>query len=388
MALPIEEIAIRNMLSFGDQAEPIPLRSLNVLIGANGSGKSNFIECLNLFTALPINLGDHINDQGGILNWLWKGQEVTKGSVKISGTIRTRGSSTYSHFLSIGKIEQSIYVDDETIELSGVQGRNARKPLFVYEAGVPCLRVTRKKLLDRADYDQTESAVWRDQPSEVLVAMESLSRFYRSFRVYRGRSLNHSGPAKQPQRFEQFNDYLLPGAQNLGAVLNRMNLENSSKHVLTAMRTVNEDIEEIITSVQSGTLQIYLREKSLNLPTPASRISDGTFRWLCLIAILTGPSVPPLMFIEEPDIGLHPDVIVELAAMLRKASERTQLIVTTHSDTLIDALSDTPEAVLVCEKVEGETSIKRLSESDLRIWLEEYGLGQLWRRGDLGGNRY
>ena len=87
-------------------------------------------------------------------------------------------------------------------------------------------------------------------------------------------------------------------------------------------------------------------------------------------------------------MGLHPDLIPALANLLRDASTRMQLVVTTHSDALIDALSDTPEAVLVCEKHEGSTTMRRLSKEDLSDWLEKYTLGQLWRRGELGGNRW
>jgi predicted ATPase len=388
MPLPIESITIRNLLSFGPQAEPVELRPLNVLIGPNGSGKSNFIESLNLLSAMPLGFKSHINNQGGILHWLWKGNDQPIAKLSVSGTMRLREETNYEHEIEFSRVEQSLQVDDESIGFSHVRGRLTRKPLFQYERNVPVLRLTKKKSLAHADVDRTESALWRDQPSELLVALDPLSRFYRSFRFYRGRSLNHLGPAKQPQAVEQFSEFLLGDARNLGAVLNRINFNNMSKEILTQLKLVNENIEEFLVSLESGTLQVYLRETGLLAPIPASRVSDGTFRWLCLLAILLSPSPPPLMCIEEPDIGLHPDVIVELADLLKKASARTQLIVTTHSDTLVDALSDTPESILVCEKSNGQTSLRRLSESNLRDWLEEYGLGQLWRRGDLGGNRY
>jgi len=87
-------------------------------------------------------------------------------------------------------------------------------------------------------------------------------------------------------------------------------------------------------------------------------------------------------------LGLHPDVIPRVAELLKEASQHTQLIITTHSDTLVDALSDDPEDIVVCEKHDGQTTMKRLEYSKLEAWLEDYGVGQLWRRGDLGGNRY
>ena len=117
-------------------------------------------------------------------------------------------------------------------------------------------------------------------------------------------------------------------------------------------------------------------------------LSDGTLRYLCLLAILCDPTPPPLICIEEPELGLHPDILPKIADLLVEASSRTQLIVTTHSDILVDAMTERPEVVLVCEKHEGQTQIKRLSTDDLSIWLAKYRLGELWTRGELGGTRW
>jgi predicted ATPase len=111
-------------------------------------------------------------------------------------------------------------------------------------------------------------------------------------------------------------------------------------------------------------------------------------RYLCLLAILCDPKPGPLICIEEPELGLHPDIIPKLADLLVEASSRTQLIVTTHSDILIDALTETPEAVIVCSKEYGQTQMERLSRENLSHWLEKYRLGQLWMSGEIGGTRW
>ena len=85
---------------------------------------------------------------------------------------------------------------------------------------------------------------------------------------------------------------------------------------------------------------------------------------------------------------MHPDVIPEVAKLLVEMSSRTQIFVTTHSDILVDALTDTPEAVIVCEKSEGATQLRRLDATQLKPWLEEYRLGELWTSGEIGGNRW
>ena len=121
---------------------------------------------------------------------------------------------------------------------------------------------------------------------------------------------------------------------------------------------------------------------------PATRLSDGTLRYLCLLAILCHPDPPPLVCLEEPELGLHPDVLPNLAKLMLSASERCQLIVTTHSDILVDALTETPESVIVCEKQDGRTRMQRLDSKELTQWLDKYRLGQLWLKGEIGGMRW
>ena len=129
--------------------------------------------------------------------------------------------------------------------------------------------------------------------------------------------------------------------------------------------------------------------RSLSQPTPSNRLSDGTLKFLCLLAVLLNPQPPPLICIEEPELGLHPDALSLVAEALAEASERTQLIVTTHSPALVDAFSGRPEAVVVCERVShGASELRRLSRKQLDIWLERYSLGELWRKGEIGGNRW
>ncbi len=109
---------------------------------------------------------------------------------------------------------------------------------------------------------------------------------------------------------------------------------------------------------------------------------------MCLLAILLDPTPPPLICIEEPEVGLHPDLLHVLVELLRTASERTQLFVTTHSTVFADALTETPEVVIVCERSDRGTTLRRLDHDRLRVWLDEYSLGHLWRRGQLGGTRW
>ncbi len=147
-----------------------------------------------------------------------------------------------------------------------------------------------------------------------------------------------------------------------------------------------DDVEELNVRVYAGAVQIFVREKSMVQPLPATRLSDGTLHYLFLMALLLDPNPPLLLCLEEPEIGLHPDILPAVAEMLVEASQRTQLIVTTHSDALISALP--PEAVLVCERDASGSRLRRLDPGKLKNWLKEYALGDLWRMGEIGGNRW
>jgi predicted ATPase len=118
------------------------------------------------------------------------------------------------------------------------------------------------------------------------------------------------------------------------------------------------------------------------------RLSDGTLRFLCLLVILLHPTPPPLVCIEEPETGLHPDILSTVAELLIEGSQRTQLIVTTHSETLVSALGEYPEAVVVCERDVGGTRLQRLDRERLQKWLKRYSLGDLWLKGEIGGTRW
>ena len=102
--------------------------------------------------------------------------------------------------------------------------------------------------------------------------------------------------------------------------------------------------------------------------------------------MLCHPSPPPLVCIEDPEVGLHPDALYSLAKLMIEASQKAQLIVTTHSDTLVSALSEVPEAVVVVERDAYGSHLRRLEPERLEEWLEKYSLGELWRMGETGGN--
>jgi predicted ATPase len=143
--------------------------------------------------------------------------------------------------------------------------------------------------------------------------------------------------------------------------------------------------QQLTTRIHANHVQIYLHEEGLGSPLPASRVSDGTLRMIALITILLRPELASLLCIDEPELGLHPDAMQLIADLLIEASGRTQIIVATHSDALVSALTNHAESVVVCEYRNG-TVMQRLDSERLRFWLDQYCLGELWRIGELGGN--
>ncbi|HAD11108.1 MAG TPA: chromosome segregation protein SMC, partial [Saprospirales bacterium] len=220
-----------------------------------------------------------------------------------------------------------------------------------------------------------------------LSVLTGLAETYERIRLYREWSFGRNTIFRKPQQADLQNDRMEPDFSNLGMILSRLRKDPKIKRALVdALKDLYEGVTDFEVIIEGGTVQVFFTEGDFSIP--ATRLSDGTLRYLCLLAILLDPTPPPLVCIEEPELGLHPDILPKIADLLVDASSRTQLIVTTHSDVLIDALTERPEAVLVFEKVNGQTKIKRLNKSDLEHWLKDYRLGQLWLRGEIGGTRW
>lgn len=385
----IHSLKLTNFLSFGSDSEPIELGPLNVLIGPNGSGKSNLIEAIGLMQWAPLELSTPIQLGGGVRDWLWKGSEAVPTASVEAVVEHPEGRMPLRYRLAFTERAQRFELTDERIESSGEAAGNSRPTLyFGYEGGRPVLAAQGKRReLERRDLHPEESILSQRKDPEQYPELTYLGEAFVGIRIYRDWSFEQHKPPRLPQKADVRNDYLLPNVNNLGLVLNRLRKEPKIKRrMLEELRNLYEGIEDFDVSVEGGTVQLFLQEGRFTVPAP--RLSDGTLRYLCLLTILCHPSPPPLVCIEEPELGQHPDVLSSLARLLREASERTQLIVTTHSDILVDALTDTPEVVVVCEKHEGATSMRRLDREELSVWLEKYSLGQLWTRGDLGGTRW
>lgn len=386
----IHTIKLNSFLSFGDTSEAISLKSLNVIIGPNGSGKSNLLESIELLRSTPEQLLRPIREGGGVRDWLWKGASGTPTASLDVVITNPKGPQNLRYQLAFTEVGQRFEIVDERIENEKPDGAQHAQPYFYYHFnnGRPALNVKGdRRSLQQEDVDLEKSILSQRRDPEQYPEITYLGQVLGKIRLYREWSFGRYTIPRLPQKADLPNDMLEPDGSNLGLVLNRLRRDPPVKQrLLKALQALYRGIDDYDVQIEGGTVQVFFHEGRFTIP--ATRLSDGTLRYLCLLAILCHPNPPPLICIEEPELGLHPDVLPTLAALLKEAAERSQIIITTHSDVLVDAMTDCPEAVLVAEKTEIGTSLTRLDAARLKPWLEKYRLGQLWTRGDIGGTRW
>lgn len=386
----IRRIKLENLLSFGPETKELEFGPLNVLIGPNGSGKSNLIEALGLLQAAPKDLTAPIREGGGIRDWIWHGDPRASVAHIEAVVENPKGTQALRYRIGFAEKGQRFELTDERIE-NEQPDTGHDKPYFYFELrggrAVLNYKDSGERQLRPEEIDPEQSILAQRKDPDHYPELTYLGEAFGRIRLYREWSFGRYTPPRLPQKADLPNDFLGEDARNLGLVLNRLKREPKVKNrLLEALRKLYEGVTDFDVIIEGGTVQVFFQEG--NISVPATRLSDGTLRYLCLLAILCHPTPPPLVCIEEPELGLHPDILPTLSELLRDASERCQLIVTTHSDVLVDALTDMPESVIVCEKHGEKTEMRRLNKDDLAEWLDRYSLGELWRKGELGGNRW
>ena len=384
----LRQLTLRNLLSFGPKTEPFQLGSLNVLIGPNGSGKSNFIEALSLLRASARDLRSGL--EGGVSDWVWKGDPKGVASLEaILANPHGQERQGLRHRLAFRAEQQTFQLEDERIENEAPYAHQSEVYFYYrYQGGQPVLNIKNgQRRLTRENVELNQSILPQRRDPETYPEISYLASMYERIRLYREWSFGRSTIFRAPQQTDLRSDRLEEDFSNLGMFLNRLRLNPKAKSsLLNALRDLYDGLTNFELSIAGGTVQVFFIEDAFTIP--ATRLSDGTLRYLCLLAILCDPEPPPLIAIEEPELGLHPDILPKIADLLIAASARTQLVITTHSDMLVDALTEHPETIVICEKHAGQTVMQRLEAEQLAHWLQDYRLGELWMRGELGGTRW
>ncbi|WP_395142618.1 AAA family ATPase [Armatimonas sp.] len=384
----LKSLKIKNLLSFGPEGVDVELRPLNVLVGPNGSGKSNFLSAVRILQAAPTDLSMPIRSSSSFPED-WKRSDSILPS-EISADLDFHSDYIGTYYLALNfingygiEIHSEVFKSDIFTFFERFKN-NAR----IYFLKMDMENVENVRI---EDSKSVMSEVKDFRPSNYSISASLL----KSLRIYTGRPWQQGNASWLPQKIDVESKFLSEDYSNLAVVLHNLNnFVNIESLLLSKLKRFYPRSERLFTDFVGGLVQIFIREsvgKSV-ANIPASRLSDGTLSFLCLLTILCHPTPPPLICIEEPELGLHPDVLPMIAELLVEASKRTQLIITTHSDLLVSAIGDLmPEAILVCEHTSEEgTTIERPNPERLKKWLQQddMSLGEVWLRGAIGGTLY
>ena len=354
-------ISVKGFKSFRS-IENLKLGPVTVLIGANGSGKSNFIELFSLLAAMR---------EGRMTEYV-----ITVGR-----------ANSLLHFGSRATCCLEVEVGLESAELA-----------YKIELGPTTddMLVIRNQFLKPGDRDNwgpiksdgLEPSIRREVHWSPPVA-DRLTQLFDGHRVYRFFDTGFHSPMKKTPYLHD-NQYLRTDASNIAAFLYllRVRHQESYRSIVDTVRQVAPFFVDFdLEPDRLNPDQIRLRWKHVGSDDffDVSALSDGTLRFIALATLFLQPTEyrAPIVIVDEPELGLHPHAISVLAALIQQASVETKVVAATQSSLLVDGFQ--PDEVLVAERVDGATELRRLESSRLAIWLEDYSLGQLWEKNLLGG---
>lgn len=359
----LTQITVQGYKSIQDQT--LALGRLNVLIGGNGVGKSNLIGVFKFLRSI----------YDGDL-------QATVGSIGGANTLFFFGRKT-TKFLQLQCVFQEEGSDNKNFYRAKLRPTDEDQLVFALESAGFKSPPHTEPYWNELGAGQSESNLRQASSSINRWVKEDLA----SYRVYHFHDTSSSALVKQTGDVND-NQFLQTDARNLAAFLYWMKLKRPNH-----LRQIEEVIQQIapffdrfeLTPSRNNEDKIRLewREQGSEAYFNAHQLSDGTLRFICLATLLLQPEVPRMVLLDEPELGLHPASIVLLAALLKQASERSQLLVATQSVTLVNQLD--PEDVFVADRVDRATVFKHLGQEDLSEWTGAYGLGELWEKNVLGG---
>lgn len=366
MSRTIEKLTIEGFKSIR-KLENFELRPLNVLIGANGAGKSNFVSFFYLLRELiEKRLQTAIAKEGGADACLFMGPKVTQ---RLTGKFYF-GANGYEFELTPTADNRLVFSDEVTL-FNGDWG-TIRDGLGSghFEAA----------LKDRKE--QPGRTAEHGVPYYVYDAISSWVVYH----------FHDTSPTAGVRRQGALNDNetLRPDGSNLAAFLLRIQSTNPTNYakirdIVRLAAPFFDDFKLRPVPTNPELIQLEWMQKDSDNLFRASQLSDGTLRFICLATALLQPSLPPAALFDEPELGLHPYALTLLANLFQQAARKylNQLIVSTQSAPLLNEFA--PEDVIVVNRHEGQSTFRRLQTDELAEWLKEYTLGELWQKNILGG---
>jgi len=368
--------------------------TLNIIIGPNGTGKSNLLRCLELISiAGQGKLGRHIQSLGGMEPIVWDGQAKSiKFVLKTKPTNSATDPDSYElELLRLGS-GSSYKIETERLTNFHKQGQGTELNPFRFlersnNKGVIFNEKDQAFVTPANDVSEEESLLSiAAGPFGINHAVQVFQRELASFAIYRDLDTRPEATIRQSTiaRFEKRVD---PDGQNLVSVLHTLYTgdRDFKNDINAAMQAAfGDDFEELIfPPAADQRIQLRIRWKSLKREQSAAELSDGTLRFLFLLTVLASPSLAPVIAIDEPETGLHPAMLPLIAEFAVEASKRAQIIFTTHSPQFLDAFTEVKPRTTVARWANGETTLHTLDADQLEYWLKEYSLGSLFKSGEL-----
>ncbi|MGV8122923.1 MAG: AAA family ATPase [Candidatus Xenobiia bacterium LiM19] len=369
MGQALNKLTIKGFKSI-QNLEDFELSSLNVLIGANGAGKTNLIDFFRLLRAMmelplpnPIkaSLQAYIKDGGGTDDYLFNGPKVTK---QIEAKIMF-GPHGYRFKLAPTAQETFLINDEAWYCESDNSGW--------HELGSGH---TEPKLLNK----RIDSVIENDC-SVATHVYKAIS----SCKIYHFHDTSKLAPMRRSETIED-NDYLRFDGANIAPFLYNLkkNRKSSYQQIVDNIRLATPFFEDFILKPDpKEKVRLLWRQKGSDYPLKPQHLSDGTIRYICLTTALLQPDPPSIIIIDEPELGLHPYAIDILAELIQATSSRTQIIVSTQSPSLVDLFK--PEDIVVVNREDGASIFQRLKKDELSLWLKDYSLGDLWLKNIVTG---
>lgn len=372
----------------------LDLSPINVLIGANGSGKSNFISFFKLLHWMmqsPGQLQFFVGQLGGASSFLFDGASVTQ---HIEAKLDFEDNSNrYSYFFRLANAVSDTFIFAEEkfgdlldLNLSAISPISSPSVIQSDNASLNL----RMKNLNLVKERLSMSGHRESRLIDLTISGEQVAK--NVFSLVQGFATYQFHDTSQTARFKQRwsvddNQYLKEDAGNLAPFLLKIR-ENEPRYyqrIVETLRQITPFFADFVLSPMGNTVLLQWREKGTDLVFSPHQASDGTLRAMALVTLLLQPpdSLPNVLILDEPELGLHPYAINVIGGLINSASNRCQVILATQSPLLVDCFD--PEEIIVVERNGRESSFNRLVEADLEDWLEEYSLSELWNKNVIGG---
>lgn len=382
---PIEWLSIKGFKSIRN-LERLRLGQVNLLIGANGAGKSNFVSYFYMMKELI---------EGRLQNWTRI--QGSADRIVSFGVKETKRFEACMEFGSIGykfvlepAVDGGFAFSSEQVFSNDLTTSPQLIPFGAGHVETKLPKPLSKVFLSRVFLNKLEASLGEKlTPFSPPKIVEDVRDLISNWKIFHFHDTSDTSGVKRLGSVQD-NDYLRPDASNLAAYLYRLLHESSDvyQQIRQTIQLAMPFFDDFVLKPQKlpteeEQIRLLWRQKDSDYSLWPSQLSDGSVRFICLVTALLQPDPPSTIIIDEPELGLHPYAIALLASLLRSASKRMQVVVSTQSVSLVNEFSI--DDLIVVERERAATVFKRKCEKDFEAWLEDYSTGELWEKNILGG---